>query len=102
MFKAGLAVAVLAAACCWSQEANAEADGELLIKEVSFEAPFESFDVSGTRNVPGYRHGGNADIKKNFVRLTAAREVRQLSAAGQCEAVHFVCGFTAPRRILVE
>ena len=76
MFRTGLAAAVLAAACCLSQEARAQANDELLIKELSFEGPFEVFDVGGTRNVHGYRHGGNAEVKKNFVRLTAAREVR--------------------------
>lgn len=79
MFQTSLAVALLAAACCLSKEARAEASNELLVKDLSFEGPFEAFDVGGTRNVHGYRHGGNAEVKKNFVRLTAAREVRRSS-----------------------
>jgi hypothetical protein len=46
-----------------------------LIPEVSFTAPFEDFDINGIRNVPGYRSGGHADVKKNFVRLTSSRQV---------------------------
>ncbi len=73
--RASVAALLLAAGCCslpWSVAAQGE---ELLVKELSFAAPFEVFDVGGTRNVHGYRHGGHADVKKNFVRLTSSREV---------------------------
>ena len=44
-----------------------------LIAESSFLPPFEEFDVDGTRLVPGYRKGNDAEAKKTFVRLTPDR-----------------------------
>jgi hypothetical protein len=54
--------------------AQGPAEAEAL-PELSFQGPFEAFNAEGDRILETYMHGGSADIKKNYVRLTPDRAV---------------------------
>ncbi|EGZ24896.1 hypothetical protein PHYSODRAFT_539853 [Phytophthora sojae] len=48
------------------------------IEDISFKPPFELVDAEGRRMVnTTWSHGGNADVKKHFVRLTTDRQSKR-------------------------
>lgn len=52
-----------------------------IIEGLSFAPPFDAFDAEGSRVVGDFMHGGSADVKKNYVRLTPDRAVRSAAKA---------------------
>lgn len=75
-------VLALAAAVAWAQDTPGEsgsATGASLtpIGELSFKPLFETFDADGVRVLSDWNYGGVTDVKKNYIRLTPDRAVRE-------------------------
>ncbi len=55
-----------------------------VVPALTFSPPFETFDSEGARTAGDFMHGGAADIKKNYARLTPDRGVSAgLAAPGK-------------------
>ena len=79
MLSAAALAAVVVAASAVAQEpekAPEVPERSDILPRLSFSPPFESFDADGKRKAAEFMHGGVAEVRKNYIRLTSDRAVR--------------------------